>query len=436
MTVVVLPLALALVAQVVAPSSELALPPPAVPLQPAPATAVPPEVVPGVPAAPSVPKATNAGESPGRSGLPAGPVKQAAPDSGVAAPSAALQPPMPTNAPPAIRNERSTAPAATDRSEEKTAQEEKTSEPALAERLWRTGLEQADASAFQGNPESLLDTIRAMRDTASQMAAIKAYWRLSAAIVQLTFAEEEATVLGKAAEPKSDYERAVLAAARAGALARQQEAQLAVTTAQFELLERAMKSAEGALPWPTDLPLVASYRTNFEALFAGRTAPPQLLRIHKTLPVMLQVLEGRAEAASAHNNAVRQVAVNYESGQVSLKELLTAVDGWREQRTAFVAGVLRYNEQITDYALSVVGPLADPSTIISTLINWKPRTQPSTASTTGVRPATAIEPIIPESPPAANFGVSPPATLMPAAPAEPKTLPNTQSVLKSIRVAH
>jgi hypothetical protein len=325
-------------------------------------------------------------------------------------------------------------------------------------------MEATDPAAFQADRKSLLDTLNSLTDTASQTLAVKAYWRLAAAIVQFSFAEEEAAVLAKVTDPQSATERALLVAARAAAFARQQELQFAVSSAQYDLIERAPALAGDTVPWPSEVPLTGKYRTNFDVLFAGRVPPAGLLRIHKTLPASLAAAEGQAESAAAAGDAVDKISQAYSSGQVRAEDLINAVSVWRDQRTAYVRAVLRYNEQITDYAMAVMGPVADPATVISTLIAKKPAAPPK--SEDGVRQASATEALPKESPalplsnrdlsnaspttssptaaspttasPAANpaAAVSPTTQNSPAASGEPNLFPETQSVLKSVRVAH
>jgi hypothetical protein len=321
-------------------------------------------------------------------------------------------------------------------------------------------MEATDPAAFQADRKSLLDTLNSLTETASQTPAVKAYWRLAAAIVQFSFAEEEAAVLAKATDPQSPPERALLVAARAAAFARQQELQFAVSSAQYDLIERAPALAGDTVPWPSEVPLTGKYRTNFDVLFAGRVPPPGLLRIHKTLPASLAATEGQAESAAAAGDAVDKISQAYASGQVRAEDLINAVSVWRDQRTAYVRAVLRYNEQITDYAMAVMGPVADPATVISTLIAKKPAAAPNSAD--GVRQASATEAVPRESPAirgsstaspttglptAASPATAPPATkpstgdspttqTSPAASGEPNLFPETQSVLKSVRVAH
>ena len=261
-----IPLALVLFAQTPSPA-ELPSPPAAIPLQPAPAAVVPEapasppqfeSISPAFPARPQAPAQTGESvETPEQEATPRSRNAGPQPSSDKPADSAVVQ----------------------------AAAQQEAAVASLPQQLWQTAIEQVDAAAFDAEPRSLLNTLRAFGDTASQTEAVKAYWRLSGAIVKLSFAEEEAAVLGQAREPQLPHEKALLAAARATALARQQECQLAVTLAQHELAERS--AGPSAMAWPTDAPLMAAYRTNFEALFANRSAPASLVKIHKTLPTVL-----------------------------------------------------------------------------------------------------------------------------------------------------
>lgn len=436
-----------LLSQVSPPPTELAPAPSGFPLQPAPAATAP--APPEMPSSLQIPPASNQA-SPAFSPMvaPTGGQVPEVPQSPAASPTIA-----PAGASASIRTNTLEAPAA--RAGAPPARTNPAADGA-AESLWQSGMEATDPAAFQADRKSLLDALNSLTDTASQTQAVKAYWRLAAAIVQFSFAEEEAAVLARATDPQSPHERALLAAARAAAFARQQELQFAVGSAQYDLIERAPALTGDTVPWPSEVPLTGKYRTNFEVLFAGRVPPTGLLRIHKTLPASLAAMEGQAESAVAAGEAVDQISQAYTSGQVRAEELISAVTVWHDQRTAYVRAVVRYNEQITDYALAVMGPVADPATVISTLIAKKPAAPPKGAD--GVRQASATEPlpkesaasppVIGEPSPASPTTNSPmtnsPTTAAPAtnpasataAPQEPNLFPQTQSVLKSIRVAH
>jgi hypothetical protein len=319
----------------------------------------------------------------------------------------------------------------------------------LATDFLRGALSTADRTLFACDEVSLYDAVRNLPDASLRGPAVRAYWRLVAAVAQFRFDEQELAWFQQASEPQAVHERAIFEAARAAADARRQESLEAVVRAQHTLSESSLAASSSELPWPVDVPFVGAYRTNFEVLFAERTAPANLQRIHQVLPTTFRVIEVRAHAAAAADEAVGQVMEAYSQGQVPLRSWLEAIDNWRAQREGLLAAVLRYNDQIAEYALAVVGPAADPAMVVSTLIEWE-RPDPATDFhyDEAVRPAAAIAPLEAEAPKTfVPRDPNPPSagpveeeartnSVLQTPPREPGILPHDQSVLRSIRVEH
>jgi hypothetical protein len=162
-------------------------------------------------------------------------------------------------------------------------------------------------------------------------------------------------------------------------------------------------------------------------------------RIHRLLPIARQSIDTRAEALSKAHVAANEFARAYQGGQTPLRSLLEAVTQWRTQQRAFFDAVLHYNDEIADYAMAVVGPVAAPSTVVSTLIKWEAPPQSAPTEPNMVAPASAEEPVptVPSGVAPAFQNVAPPATQP-----EPSQLPEAtapqhpQSVLRSIRIDH
>jgi hypothetical protein len=108
------------------------------------------------------------------------------------------------------------------------------------------------------------------------------------------------------------------------------------------------------------------------------------------LPRLLKAIEARANSVGAAQTALADAGRAYQQGQIPVKSLLESLDRLRAERQAFLAHVLDYNQQIAAYSFAVVGPSADASLVVSTLIK-----RPSAAgdASSGVRQASAEEPV-------------------------------------------
>jgi hypothetical protein len=259
--------------------------------------------------------------------------------------------------------------------------------------LIQDGMKDVDPAAFDGHAKSLLAAIQHLGDTTVQRQAVVAYWHLSAAITRHAFARQASAFLQQVQPPTQPDGQALFEAARATAAARQDETGEEVTASQYDLLERSFAADLTILPWPDDTPLVGSYRTNFETLFGDHPAPLRLRRIHDLLPATKRVIEARARAVVAAREARDVNHVAYHEGRLPIRSLLDACEQLRLEQQALVAAVLRYNEAIAEYALAVVGPAADPATVVSTLIKWQTPPAVTQQPASRIQQASAEEPL-------------------------------------------
>jgi hypothetical protein len=264
---------------------------------------------------------------------------------------------------------------------------------ALAAVLIQDSINEVDPSEFSGQATSLLAAIQHLGDTTVQRQSVVAYWHLSAAISRHAFARQASEFLRQLESPADPDAEAILEAARVTAAARREETAEQVTASQYDLLEHSFATETMALPWPDDTPLVGSYRTNFETLFGDHPAPLRLRRIHSLLPHNKRVIETRARAVMAAREARDRTRVAYQEGRLAVRSLLDACERLRGEQDAFVAAVLRYNEGIAEYALAVVGPAADPATVVSTLIKWHPSPAATARPDPQIQQASAEEPL-------------------------------------------
>jgi hypothetical protein len=214
--------------------------------------------------------------------------------------------------------------------------------------------------------------------------------------------------------------------------ARAQQAKLAAVATQQDLADAAFMPASDTLPIPIDLPFTGAYRTNFDALFAGRTAPAGLRRIDRTIPLYQQLVEARATSVTSAGEALQRVSEAYQTGQLGLTDMLSAISLLHVQQREFLAVVRDYNYSIADYALAVAGPGVNREIIVSMLIETAPKTKSVLVMPRGVQPAGGQQLMdsstvgLPRTGPVNNAPLQrdpAPARLVPVEPAQPQVLP-------------
>jgi hypothetical protein len=221
-------------------------------------------------------------------------------------------------------------------------------------------------STIAGRPLTLAAALSMAAQRSQQLEAIRAYWRLVEMQTDYHFALDfvkrlEQLSAGQEEEP-------LLRAGRASAVAELREAEVAVLSAQHDLAVAAGLPAGDPLPLPADRPHTGPYRTNFQALFADRPAPPRAWLMERTLPVRRRTIDARAAAVAAAQEAAAATIQAYAAHRVAISAALTGVDELRRQQRAFVASVCRYNDDIADYALGVAPPDINGPTLVGMLI--------------------------------------------------------------------
>lgn len=272
------------------------------------------------------------------------------------------------------------------------APSEDESQKSLAELILHNALRGENAQLPRGASLSLRDALRSAADRQRQLDVVRAYWRLGVSAADYHHAQEEAALLAELISPRAVHEQAQLRAAQAQANARRDEAKLAYVDAQHDLADKAARTSDD-LPTASDLPFVGVYNTRFSQVFAGRVAPASLRRIDRTLPHSLHLIQSRASAVAAAENALQELATAYDDGRVDATTVLEAVTAWRDQRIAFLATVRDYNSSIAEYALHAAGSVVNQDQIVSMLIETEPRTRSVLAGERDVLPASGQQPI-------------------------------------------
>ena len=189
---------------------------------------------------------------------------------------------------------------------------------------------------------------------------MRAYWRLAQAVAEYHYCFDHVQTLAQLKARGSD--EASLRSGRAAAAAQLREAELDAVRAQHELAGLLRLPAGAALPLPADRPHVGAYRTIFNEQFAARTPPEPARLAEKILPFQRQVIDDRAAAVQAAEDALAAVADDYQSGRADAAAVAACSGQLLGQRRAFIRSVCGYNRNIADYGLTVVPPATTPQT--------------------------------------------------------------------------
>jgi hypothetical protein len=250
-------------------------------------------------------------------------------------------------------------------------------------------------SATAGQPWPLAQALAASTDRKQQLLVIHGYWQLTEALAKYHFAFEQTAQLGQLrGRPADDT---AMRAARAAATATLRESELAVISAQHDFAALVQLPAESPLPLPADRPHVGGYRTNFQSLF-GRSSPPPIARvIDRTLPIRLTAIKERTAAVQAAQDAFLAAADSYQAGQTDLSVVMSAAEQLLLQRRAMIETVCRYNHDIAEYAVSVLGPNVTAQQLVGALIEQgSPAVEPRPSEHPGdIQPAEYLQPITP-----------------------------------------
>ncbi len=272
---------------------------------------------------------------------------------------------------------------------------------------------------ISGKPLALLAAVSSGADRRQQFEIVLTYWRLAEAVADYHYCLNHAKTLdslgpfGGTGFGGMRGDDAAMAAARADAAAQTQEAQLGLLRAQYELAALMRAAAGTPLPLPADRPHVGPYRTDFKAMFADRTPPEPARLADRILPVQWRQVDQQATAVQAAEDALAATQDDYRGGRGAAAVVACSRELLRQQR-ALMRAVCAYNRNIADYKFSVVGPAATPQELVGGLIitaDTPPAARPPSGDARAVRPASAEEPLHPETfrrPPQGEPTLAPP----------------------------
>ncbi|MEN6458641.1 MAG: hypothetical protein ABFC63_06890 [Thermoguttaceae bacterium] len=230
-------------------------------------------------------------------------------------------------------------------------------------------------AALSGQPLTLVAALGHVADRRTQLDAVRAYWRLLAAVGEYRFAlDHSKTIEGLTARGRDE---ATLRAARSAAAAQLRQSELDAIAAQHELAGLVRLSADAALPLCADQPCVGVYGTRFKEMFANRTPPEQARLAEKVLPLQRQVIDDRAAAVQAAEDALAAVTDDYRSGRSDAAAVTSCSRELFRQRRELLRAVADYNRQIADYAFLVVPPTSSVQDLVRCLIGPAQKTSAS-----------------------------------------------------------
>ncbi len=218
-----------------------------------------------------------------------------------------------------------------------------------------------------GKPLPLIDALSRATDREQQRQIAAAYWRLSIAQAQLHYAHGNLEHLRRWSKPGHKHPTLT-------------ESQLATAAAAIEDAEfRVINEGEALatlVGWPdkdqipatVDRPHVGDYRTEFERLFSGHAPPPRVRLIHRTMPISRRAIDVHGAALVAAVDALEVTEEDYHQQKTDYLTLAAAFDRLIAEQTAFLASVLRYNEDIAEYAFFVAPATADATLLAKMLI--------------------------------------------------------------------
>ncbi len=239
-------------------------------------------------------------------------------------------------------------------------------------------------SSITGQPITLLSALGSTSERRLQLELTRTYWNLVESVAEYHFCFDYVEQLNRISSSNDDLR---LARTSAAAMLRRYEVE--TLGIQCELAKLLRLPAGAALPLPADRPHVGAYRTNFQELFAGRTAPEPTALIERLLPIRRQAVDEQAAAVQAAEDALAAATEQQPIGRNGSAAALQCSRELLRQQCSFMRVVCDYNRNIADYGLAVAGPVSSPQTLVAMLIG---SSQSSAAANNGIQPAAAIVP--------------------------------------------
>ena len=229
-----------------------------------------------------------------------------------------------------------------------------TPEELVAQAILSTAMDE-----IPGEPLSLLSALSNVRGQAERIGVVHAYWRSTLALAEY----------GVALDENRQLRELNSGTALATSASRVETARLAAIEAQRRLAQTARLPRSIQLPMPSDRPHVRAYKTRFEEIFSSSVPMERMWLIDRKLPLRLQVINVRASAVQAAEDALDALTTDsYRAKESDPTSVTAAVEELARQRRAYLEAVCDYNYEIADYALSIAGQEITGRQLVATLI--------------------------------------------------------------------
>ncbi len=224
---------------------------------------------------------------------------------------------------------------------------------------------------LEGRELTLQDLFIITNDRDKRFALLKAYWRVALAMAEYNWAVEEYYTIkpleGVAGQASTSHR--YIEAAINSSVARVSETRIQTINAQFELL-KLMGGQYRAMPLCADIPLVGTYNTQFEKNYPTGRAPARLREISQTVDLRRDVVNSRCLSIHTTFNAWANSAIPQYLRSQSESDAQVVAIGYEQvirHRRYFLAAIREYNNDIAEYALSVLSPSFRPEQLASFL---------------------------------------------------------------------
>lgn len=236
---------------------------------------------------------------------------------------------------------------------------------------------------IKGRPLALVDVLTRPADRTAQRGAVVAYWRLAIAQGQYHYAIATRDRLRRWAETRG----------KVSTLAESQlaSAEASVDDAEFNVLKAAAELSvligleDGErVPWAIDRPHVGAYDLKYDQLFAGKSARAACGSYTARCPSAAGRSTCTARRSFRRSMPWTRPKRNFARVRPTMRRSQRGWIGFRRWCCAFLQSVLRYNEDIAEYAFSVAPPEADSKLLAAILIRQPAKsTRPTTPEERG-----------------------------------------------------
>lgn len=235
----------------------------------------------------------------------------------------------------------------------------------VAEQLINRFFDQSAAATV--NDLRLQDVVQSAADPTVRLKNVQAYWTLAAAKADAAFARNELVSLERLQRASNELDRAILEAARSAAKARVVEADLALSAARHAI---PLVTANSTTPEfdPRDGLFAGGYNTRLNEMFRNQTPPHDVVRLNDSLQQMRTLMDARAIAVVANEDAFEAMTRAGISGSGGASNVVLQFERMRDARLAFLSRTRDYNFLIAQYALRVGGPSVSTTNVLSMLI--------------------------------------------------------------------